>query len=145
LEESPLMHDEIHNGRSLAAILGEMKSELQEFVHTRIELFKRELQEKAASIKRAVPAALIGATFGITAVLLLSLALVALVAVGFGDNPYKWFFAFLIVGVLWSVMAGMALFMAKRRLTMEPMVPKKTMHVLKDDKIWLQKETRNAL
>ena len=139
------MHDEIHNGRSLGAILGEMKSELQEFVHTRIELFKRELQEKGASIKGAIPSALIGATFGITAVLLLSLALVALVAVGFGDNPYKWFFAFLIVGVLWSVIAGMALFMAKRRLTMEPMVPKKTMHVLKDDKIWLQKETRNAL
>ena len=139
------MHDEIHNGRSLGAILGEMKSELQEFVHTRIELFKRELQEKAASVKAAVPSALIGATFGITAVLLLSLALVALVAVGFGDNPYKWFFAFLIVGVLWSVIAGMALFMAKRRLTMEPMVPRKTMHVLKDDKIWLQKETRNAL
>ena len=139
------MHDEIHNGRSLGAILGEMKSELQEFVHTRIELFKRELQEKAASIKAAIPSALIGAAFGMTAVLLLSLALVALVAVGFGDNPYKWFFAFLIVGVLWSVMAGMALFMAKRRLTMEPMAPKKTMHVLKDDKIWLQKETRNAL
>jgi uncharacterized membrane protein YqjE len=139
------MNTEIHNGRSLVAILNEMKSELQEFAQTRVELFKREMQEKAAAIKAAVPSALIGATFLITAFLLLTLALVALVATGFGDNPYKWFFAFLIVGIFWSMIGGMAVFMAKRRLTMQPMVPQKTMHVLSDDKLWLQKETRNAL
>src|SRR5690242_1526741 len=92
LEVSPLMNNEVHNGRSLVAILSEMKSELQEFAQTRIELFKREMQEKAAAIKAAVPSALIGATFLITAFLLLTLALVALVATGFGDSPYKWFF-----------------------------------------------------
>ena len=138
------MMNEVHNGRSLVAILSEMKSELQEFAQTRIELFKRELQEKAAAIKAAVPSALIGATFLITAFLLLTLALVALVATGFVDSPYKWFFAFLIVGIFWSIIGGMAVFMAKRRLTMQSMAPRKTMHVLSDDKLWLQKETRKA-
>lgn len=138
------MNPELSNGRSLAAILGDMKSELQEFAHIRIELLKRELQEKAAAVKAAIPGVVIGATFLGTAVLLFSLALVALVAMAFGGNSYKWFFAFLIVAIFWSMIGGIALFLAKQRVTKEPMVPQKTMTVLKDDKVWLKKETRNA-
>jgi|SRR5579859_3143344 len=139
------MNGEVHNGRSLVAILAEIRDELKDFAQTRIELFKRELQEKAAVIKSSVPAALIGVAFLTTAFLLLSLALVALVAAGFGDSTYKWFFGFLIVGVFWSVAGGMALYMAKRRLTQHGLTPQKTAEVLSGDKAWLQNEARNAL
>lgn len=138
------MNSEVTNGRSLAAILGEMKGELQDFAHTRIELFKREMQGKMAAVKAAIPGVLIGGALLGTSFLLFSFALVALVALAFGDNSYKWFFAFLIVGICWSVIGAMALFMAKQRVTREPMVPRKTMTVLKEDKVWLQKETGNA-
>lgn len=139
------MNSDVSNGRSLAAILNDMKSELQEFAHTRIELFKRELQEKIKAIKGAIPAAVIGATFMGTAFLLFSLAMVSLVAVAFEGSSYKWFFACLIVGIFWSMIGAFALFLAKQRFTKEPMVPEKTMHVLSDDKVWLQGEARNAL
>lgn len=139
------MNSDIHNGRSLAAILGDMKDELQEFAHTRIELFRREVQEKISAVKAAIPGVLIGSAFLGTAFLLFSLALVSLIAVAFGDNSYKWFFAFLIVGIFWSMIGALALFLAKQRVTREPMVPQKTITVLKDDKVWLQRETRNAL
>ncbi|HEV3511879.1 MAG TPA: phage holin family protein [Candidatus Sulfotelmatobacter sp.] len=139
------MNSDIHNGRSLAAILGDMKDELQEFAHTRIELFRREVQEKISAVKAAIPGVLIGAAFLGTAFLLFSLALVSLIAVAFGDNSYKWFFALLIVGIFWSMIGALALFLAKQRVTREPMVPQKTITVLKDDKVWLQRETRNAL
>lgn len=139
------MNADVNNGRSLAAILGEMKDELQEFVQIRIELLKRELQEKISAMKSAIPAALIGGLLLLAAFLLLSVALALLVAVGFGDSPYRWFFGFLIVGVLWAVGGGMGLYMAKRRLTQQGLLPRKTVRVLSGDKVWLQNETRNAL
>jgi len=139
------MTAEVNNGRSLAAILGEMKDELQEFVKTRIELLKRELGEKTSALKAAFPAALIGGLLLLTAFLLLSFALVALVAVGFGENPYRWFFGFLIVGVFWAIGGGMGLYMARRRLSQQGLVPRKTVEVLSGDKVWLQNETRSAL
>src|SRR5512146_2902106 len=105
------MNADVNNGRSLAAILGEMKDELQEVVQIRIELLKRELQEKISAMKSAIPAALIGGLLLLAAFLLLSVALALLVAVGFGDSPYRWFFGFLIVGVLWAVGGGMGLYM----------------------------------
>jgi len=139
------MIGEANNGRSLAAILGEMKDELQEFVQIRIELLKRELGKKISALKAAFPAALIGGLLLLTAFLLLSFALVALVAVGFGGNPYRWFFGFLIVGVFWAIGGGMGLYMAKRRLTQQGFIPRKTVRVLSGDKVWLQNEARKAL
>ena len=49
------MNGEVKNGRTLAAILGDMKSELQEFAQTRIALLKREIQEKTEALKSALP------------------------------------------------------------------------------------------
>lgn len=139
------MNNDVSNGRTLAAILSEMKIELQEFVLTRIELFQSELKEKAATLKSAIPLALIGALFLSTAFVIFSFALVALVAAEFGDNPYRFFFGALAVCALWSICGGIALYTVKRRLTKQGMVPQKTIDVLSGDKVWLQDETRNAL
>ena len=40
------MNTEGNNGRSLAAIIAERKAELKEFLQTRVDLFKSEVQEK---------------------------------------------------------------------------------------------------
>ena len=56
-----------NNGRSLKGILGEMKGQLQEFVQTRIELLRREIQEKGATLKAAIPLAVAGGLFLTTA------------------------------------------------------------------------------
>lgn len=139
------MNNDVSNGRSLAAILNEMKTELQEFAQTRIELFTSELKEKVATIKSAIPLALVGALFLSTAFFVFSFAMVALVAAGFGDNPYRFFFGALAVCVLWSISGGIALYSVKRRLSTQGMIPRKTIEVLSGDKVWLQNETRNAL
>lgn len=139
------MNNDLSNGRTLAAILSEMKTELQEFVLTRIELFQSELKEKAATLKSAIPLALIGALFLSTAFVIFSFALVALVAAEFEDNSYRFFFGALAVCILWSICGGFALYTVKRRLSKQGMVPQKTIDVLSGDKVWLQDETRNAL
>ena len=138
------MDGEVKNGRSLAAILSDMKSELQEFAQTRIELLKREMKEKAAAAKAALPLAAVGALLLTTAFLMFSVALAALVAVAFGENPYRWFFGGLAVAILWSIIGAGALFTAKQRLSKHTIVPQKTVEVLSADKNWIQREVRKA-
>jgi uncharacterized membrane protein YqjE len=139
------MNTEAGHARSLAEILAEAKNELKEFVETRVELLRREMNERLAVLKIAAPLAIVGALFLSTAFLLLSLALVALFAAVFTGNDYRWFFGFLIVGFLWSVTGGTAALLAKKRISKRSMVPRKTIEVLSADKAWLQNEARSIL
>jgi uncharacterized membrane protein YqjE len=139
------MNPEIKNGRSLASTLAEMKIELLDFLDTRIELLKTELQEKGKILKAAAPLGALGALLLATAYLLFTLALVSLVVVAFQDNPYRWFFAFLIVAVAWTMFGGIAVYFAKRELEMNTLLPQRTIEVLKGDKIWIQAEVKNQV
>jgi uncharacterized membrane protein YqjE len=138
------MNGEVKNGRSLAAILTDMKNELQEFAQTRIALLKREIQEKTEALKSALPLAVVGSLLLSTAFLLLSVALAALVATAFEDNPYRWFFGCLAIAILWAIGGAGALYAVKRRLSRQSLVPQKTIEVLSGDKTWIQNEARKA-
>ena len=139
------MNPEVKNGRSLASTLAEMKIELLDFLDTRIELLKTELQEKMKILKTAAPLGALGALLLVTAYLLFTLALVSLVVVAFQDNPYRWFFAFLIVAFAWTVFGGIAVYFAKRELEMKTLLPQRTIEVLNGDKIWFQAEVKNQV
>lgn len=133
------------NNRSLADILTEIKNEFQEFMQTRIELLRAELEEKATVIKAALPLAAVGALFLTVGFVLFSFALVGLVVVAFEGNPYRWFFAFLIISFLWSMFGGIAALVAKSQMSSKGVVPRKTIQVLNNDKAWLQREAKNIL
>ena len=137
------MHSDISNGRSLAAIVTEMKEELKDFVQTRIEMFRTELQEKLKTLKIAAPLAGVGALLLGTAYLLFTMALVGLVVAFFRDNPYRWFFAFAAVAVLWTLLGGIAAYFAKREFDLKGLMPRKTIEVLKEDRLWIQAEATN--
>jgi uncharacterized membrane protein YqjE len=139
------MNPEVKNRRSLASILAEMKLELLDFLDTRIELLKSELQEKGKILKAAAPLGALGALLLATAYLLFTLALVSLVVVAFQDNPYRWFFAFLVVAFAWTLFGAIALYFAKRELEMKTLLPQRTIEVLKGDKIWFQAEVKNQV
>jgi uncharacterized membrane protein YqjE len=125
-------------------LLLEMKGELLEFVTTRVELLRSEIQESVAAAKAAAPMAVIAIVLMATAYLLLTLALVALIAVAFAGNPYAWFFAFLIAGVAWAIFGAMAAYFAVRSLRKFGLFPKKTIEVLKADKVWIDREVSQA-
>ncbi|HVN22205.1 MAG TPA: phage holin family protein [Dongiaceae bacterium] len=131
------------NGRSVAEILTQMKAELVEFVQTRVTMLRAELREKAQMLKVAVPLAGIAAVLLGTAYMLFTLALVGLVLAAFPQSAYRWFFAFLIVGVFWGILGAAAAYFAMREFQMKSMVPKRTLEVLKGDKIWIQSEVNN--
>jgi uncharacterized membrane protein YqjE len=132
----------INNGKSVAALFAEMKQELQDFVQTRVTMFKVELQEKVRVLKAAAPLAVIGATLLLTAYLLFTLALVSLVFAFLPDNAYRWCIALAAIGVLWLILGGIAAYMAKRELEVKGLLPKRTVEVLKEDKMWIQSEVK---
>lgn len=133
------------NGRSIAVVLNDLKQELKDFLETRIQLLKSEIQEKMAMLKLAAPLAVVAIVFAGTAYLLLTLALVDLVSVAFLNNTYRWFLAFLIVGVVWLIVAAMAGYFALREMRARELAPQRTIQVLKGDKAWLQSEAKSQI
>ena len=63
-------------------------------------------------------------------------------AVVFLGNPYAWFFALAIVGFVWLLLGGVIALVAKREF--RGLTPKHTLRVLKEDKIWIENEARQA-
>lgn len=122
-----------------------MKDELRDFIRTRLEILQQDLKDTTANVMAAVPLVLAGILFLFTAFLLFSFALVVLVSLAFPNNPYRWFFGALIVGVVWSLAGGISVLMARRNLSKRALMPERTLQVLKEDRIWLQKETRQTL
>lgn len=139
------MNTSAANYRSLSEILTDVKDELQEFALTRVELFRNEVRERVEIVKATIPLAAAGVLFLATAFVLFSFALVGLLVVAFGDNPYRWFLGALIVGVLWSLIGALAAFLARQRLASQSWMPEKTMRVLNGDRVWLRQETKSAL
>jgi uncharacterized membrane protein YqjE len=134
------VNDDDNNGRSLAAVLADIKEELKEFVATRLTLLKSELGEKAQTVRVVVPLALVAALLLGTAFLLFTIALVALVFALLPDTAFRWCLAFLCIAILWSIAGAIIAYRAKREFQMQGVVPRKTIEVLKGDKLWIQSE-----
>src|ERR1700692_1446856 len=130
------------NGRTLAQVLSDAKQELQEFVQTRFQLLTTELEQKFKLLKVAAMLGAIAALLLSTTYLLFTLALAALVAATFADNPYRWVFGFLAVGSFWAILGAVAGYFAKREFALKEITPNRTIKVLKGDKIWIQSEAK---
>lgn len=136
------MAEEANQSRSLASVLLEMKEELKEFAETRLAMLKVELQEKLKIMKIAGPLAALGVVLLGTAYILLTLALVGLALAFLQGNPFRWFFAFLAVGFVWAVLGAMVTYFAVREFQSQGLMPKRTIAVLKGDKLWIQSEVK---
>ncbi len=139
------MNHEIHNGKNLPTLLTEMKEELKDFVQTRIAMLKAEVGEKLGVLKTAAPLGAAAILLLSTAYFLFALALVGLIVAALADNPYRWFIAVLCIAVLWSILGGIAAYLAKRELEVKGLMPKRTIEVLKGDKMWVQSEVKHQI
>jgi uncharacterized membrane protein YqjE len=139
------MNHDVNNGRTIASILADTKDELKQFIQTRVSLFRTELGEKMAMVKRAAPVAAMALVLLGTAYVLFTLALVGVVLALLPANPWRWCFAFLAVGVLWAILGVAAAMMAKRKLALKELMPNRTIGVLKGDGVWIQSEVKNQI
>jgi protein-S-isoprenylcysteine O-methyltransferase Ste14 len=113
-----------------------------EFLNVRLTMFKEESREKAARLKLAAPLALLGLVLLGTAFIVITIAIAAAVAALFIHSSYRWAIGFGIVGILWAILGGIAAYFAKRELEVKTLIPQRTIRVLKEDKVWFQKEVR---
>lgn len=135
-----------HSGseRSLGSIIAEIKDEVKEFVNTRVEMIKAELQETATAAKTAVPLILIALGLFVTGFLLLTMAAVVLVAFAFAGSALAWFYAAIVVAFVWFCLGATAAFFAYNAFRSHSRFPQRTVEVLKADKAWLQTEVRSV-
>jgi len=139
------MNRGMNNGRTVGSILSDTKEELKEFLETRIAMLRTELGEKVAMLKSAAPLAVVGALFLLTAYALFTLGLVGVIVAFLPENPYRWCIAFFAMAVLWGIVGGICAYMAMREFQVKELMPKRTMQVLKEDKMWLQSEVRSRV
>jgi len=121
---------------SFASSATDLKDDAVKFVQTRVQLLLAELREKLGKSKKGAAFAGFALVFGSVGFLLLTLAAVGLVAVAFWGSPFAFFWGFLIIGIFYVLLAGMAAIAAYYSL--HSLLPNKTIKVLQDDKTWLQ-------
>lgn len=132
----------VDDDRSLGSIIAEIRDEFKEFANTRVRVIKSELHETLVALRLAVPLLITALVLGLIAIVLFSLAFVVLLASAFPGSAYAWFYGFAIVGVIWIAGAGIAAFFAMNALRANRF-PKRTVEVLKADKVWFQTEARS--
>lgn len=120
-------------GTSLAELMGRLGDDVSSLVTTQLEIAKAELKQEATQGAKSAGLLGGGAVAGYIAVLLLSFAL----AWGINDaveNPWA---GFLVVGVLWGVVAAVLAATGKKKMD-EVRGPQATTAELKADKALAQ-------
>lgn len=131
--------------RPIGDVVQELKLEAKDFVATRFDLLKRELQEKSKSWKAGIPL-LAGAAFcGLTCFAVLNFAALALLRGLFDGSAYAWCFAALILAAVYVLAGGALYWIGMHELKVAGVVPTRTLRVLKQDQVWLQNEARSQV
>jgi hypothetical protein len=120
------------------SVIAELINEIQQFVHTRRDLFKAEIKQTLPHLLNAAGMGLAGGLLLVTGYLFLALAVVVLIASAFPQNPYRWFFGFLIVGIISVGFGAIGAFLAKSEFDLGFKRPERTLTVLKGDKDWMR-------
>lgn len=128
---------------SVSDAVVEIVNEVKQFVRTRYQMLRMEVKENMATWRRVAVLGALALVLLITAWLLFSLALVAVIAAAFYPSPYAWFLGFIIMTAVWGAGAGILALLAKHEMKAQDMYPKQTMETLKEDQVWVQNELGN--
>ena len=128
------------NGKTFAEVINEVKDELKDFLDTRLQMLVGEMKQKLSVWRLALPMFLLAAVIGFVGFVLLSFGLVAAIAHAIG-----WGWSLAIVGAFYSVTAAGTAFLAYSEIKSTGVAPQRTLRVLKQDKMWLEKEARTQL
>lgn len=130
--------------KSIPEIVNDLKTELKDFVATRVAMLRSELNANVAKMKSALPLIAVGLVLVITAWFVLTAGLIAAVAMAFA-TPWNYVIALFIVGFIYVVCGGLMALMGLRQLKQANLKPERTIRVLKQDQIWLQTEAKTQI
>ncbi len=134
----------MHTEKSIATILSETKEELKQFVSTRVNMLKAEMDEKISRLKAVIPLAVVAALFLVSAWGVFTFALIALLHALFVPSVYAWLWASLIVALVYAIVGAIAGWFAYSEIKATKLTPTRTLKVLQQDQVWIQNEARTA-
>ena len=134
----------MHTEKSIATILAETKDELKQFVTTRVNMLKAEMDEKISRIKSVIPLAIVAVMFLLSGWMVLTFALIALLHALFVPSVYAWLWASLIVTAVYMAVGAIAGWLAYSEIKATNLTPTRTLKVLQQDQVWIQNEARTA-
>ncbi len=138
----PVVTEHAH---TVGDVISELKQELTDFISTRVAMLRSEMGEKLRMIKLAAPVVLVGALLLVSAWLVFTGFLVCIIAHAFMPSAWAYALSFLIVSVLYMIVGGAAAYLGWQQLRATGMKPERTIHVLEQDRIWLQTEAKSQL
>jgi uncharacterized membrane protein YqjE len=122
---------------SISSTAAEVSREVIDFVQTRVRLLRSELKENLAAWKLAAAMGGVALVFLLTACLFLAVTMTCLIAV-FLPTLVRWVIASIVTTVIFGGVGAFLASSALKRLRQSPLIPKKTLDVLRDDKNWLE-------
>lgn len=134
----------MNTDKPIGTLLAETKEELKEFLDTRLQLLKTEINEKIRRWKMAVPLLAVAAALLLAGWIVLTFAFVALIHALFLPSAYSWLWAGLIVAGIYLIGGIVVGWFGYSELTSVSVTPERTLKVLKQDQVWIQNETRAA-
>jgi uncharacterized membrane protein YqjE len=134
----------VHTDKSIAAILTETKQEIIQFVTTRVNILKAEMDEKISRLKSVVPLLAVALTLLLSGWMAFTLALIALLHGLFMPSVYAWLWASLIVTAVYLALGAVAGWFAYAEIKATSLKPTRTLKVLQQDQVWIQNEARTA-
>ena len=137
----------MNNGhvKSVQETIADLKEELKDFFSTRVAMLRAEMSDKLRIIKMAAPTLVVGLFLLLTAWFVFTGFLIAIIAQAFMPSPWAYTLSFVIVAVLYAIIGGAAAFMAWRRLKALSLKPERTVRVLEQDRIWIQREAKTQV
>ncbi|HTV66580.1 MAG TPA: phage holin family protein [Bryocella sp.] len=133
------------HAKTVPEALADLREDLKEFVTTRAMMLRSELREKLRMIRMAAPAMLIGILILAMAGLLFTGFLVCIIAQVFMPSPWAYSLSFILVAVLYAIVGGAASYLGWQQLRATGIRPERTIHVLEQDRVWLQTEAKSQL
>lgn len=137
----------VDNGRSAGdtePALGDLFRQLAQdsatLVRQEVALAKAELRENVKSVARDTAKIAIGAVVAAVG----ALVMVAFLVLLLGDVVGEYWAGALIVGVLFVAIGAFLAMGAMKRLKKDTLTPEQTIQTLKEDKQWLQSETKRV-
>jgi len=130
--------------KTIPEIVSDLKTELKDFIATRVAMLRSEMGEKWSRVKVALPSLMLGLAVLWTAWLLFTGVLVTLIGNAF-DSPLRYVYSLLIVFGAYLLPGGMLASSALRRLRQTSLKPERTLRTLKQDEVWLQTEAKTQV
>jgi hypothetical protein len=130
---------------SFRGVVNEVKLELREFITTRVALFRKEMKQKAGSLKFAAPMIAVGALCLLAAFVFVNVAIVAVIAAALGGAVMSWCYSALILCGFYGVIGGAMAWIGMREIRGTGLVPTHTLEVLKKDQHWMQQEAKTQV